>query len=119
MQEVLLKVLEQCELYRSRQYRVQMYQKTFKDIRKELPSMEEDMILAIKRTKMLLLTTGKQLVVTIDFKLIKEMQVYASSIVFIVQGFKTHLRVDTPQSYEISKLIERYSREVVSRKLSD
>lgn len=77
------------------------------------------MVLAIKRTKMLLFTTGKQLVATIDFKLIKEMQVYASSIVFVVQGFKTQLRVDSTQSYEISKLIERYNRDVVTRKLSD
>ena len=53
------------------------------------------MVLAIKRTKMLLFTIGKQLVATIDFKLIKEMQVYASSIVFVVQGFKTQLRVDS------------------------
>jgi hypothetical protein len=32
--EMLIKVMGQCELYRSRQYRVDIYQKTFKEVRK-------------------------------------------------------------------------------------
>jgi hypothetical protein len=77
------------------------------------------MILGIKRSKMLLVTNTRKIVAKIEYKLIREMQVHASSIVFIVQGFKNHLKVDTPQSYQISKLIERYSKDLVTRKLSD
>lgn len=77
------------------------------------------MILAVKRNKLLLLTTQRQLVANIDFKMIQEMQVHASSIILIVRGFKTQLRMDTNLCYEISKLIERYCKDVVTRKLSD
>jgi hypothetical protein len=63
------------------------------------------MILGIKRNKLMLLTNTRQVVANIEYNLVREMQVYASSIVFIIKGFKNQLRIDTPQSYEISKLI--------------
>lgn len=46
------------------------------------------------------------------------MSVYANSLVFSIEGVKTEVRLDTAQSFEISKLIEKYNGDTITRKLS-
>lgn len=40
-QEVLIKVMSQCQLYRCRQFRCQAYPKTFKEVKKIIPEYED------------------------------------------------------------------------------
>lgn len=112
---IIVKVMSQCEFYRCRQYAVEVYQKS--NLKKEVPGVEESMVLGIKRTKALLINKKKDVILTIEYRKVKEISVYASSIVFAIEGMKNEVRLDTIQSFEISKLIEKYNGSV-SRKLS-
>lgn len=72
------------------------------------------MVLAVKRDRMMLLTKKKVLILAVDYRRVKEMSVYATSVVFAVEGLGSELRLDTSQSFEISKLIEKYSKQIVA-----
>lgn len=89
-----------------------LYQKS--NIKKEIANLEEEMVLGVKRGRILLMSRKKQILYTVEYKKIKEMGVYATSLVFVVEGVKAELRVDTIQSFEISKLIEKYSKDIVT-----
>jgi hypothetical protein len=91
---------------------VTIYQKCI--VKKEIAGMEEEMVLAVKRDRMMLLTKKKVLILAVDYRRVKEMSVYATSVVFKVEGLGSELRLDTSQSFEISKLIEKYSKQIVA-----
>lgn len=85
--EIIVKVMGQCELYRCRQYNVTVYQKNV--VKKELVGIEEEMVLGVKRGKALLMNKKKEVVLTIQYGKVKEMSVYATSIIFVLEHIKT------------------------------